>query len=116
LSDDQATFFEFPSLTDIPLHVQEVSDLQEMFEHSPGWKVFTKILRREASKAGSESLNPDRDEKQREKSMVEFYAYVYALQFPAHIEAGMKDTTAKTREELMIRQDPTLLDLVFNIK
>lgn len=111
MAEDEATWYELPNVTRLPLHVNDVESLRDLFNH-PGWKVWMKIVRAEASKVGSDGLDIRLSESERLQNAAAFGAMAYNIQFETAIEVETQGVLPVKHEELKLRQDPTLLDLL----
>lgn len=110
MPEDDAKWLDIPSLTRVPIHVQEAEDMRNMFA-GPGWKAFGRIVKAEASKAGTDGLDLKKDEMDRLKAAASFRALLWVLQFGAQLDAIGVAIAPKRYEDLSRRNDPTILDL-----
>jgi len=112
--EEKPSWYELTGLTMMPLHAQDVADLRDMFDNNPGWKVFEKILKFEASNHGSDGLDQSKDQEYRNRCSIQFHAVIWALQFRQGLDEIMKHVAPKKRDELqLINAAPPLLDLIF---
>ena len=110
MADEDAVWFELGTLP-IPLHVNDVAQLRELFQHK-GWKVWMKIKRAVASAAGTRGLDLSKPEEQRIQDRAIFKGAANDLCFENWLEHNLEDREGMKREDLTMSYKPTLLDML----
>jgi len=110
---DTPSWFELPHVTCLPLNVNDVENLRNLFEH-PGWKTFERVLKAEARKSADDAVNLSLDEKRRICAAAAFHAHAWTVQLPYSLEYGMKGQEPVEKKDLTL-DTKTLLDLVCDL-
>ena len=111
MAEDESVWYELPKVARLPLHVNDVESLRNMFEHS-GWKVLMKIIRAEASKAGSDGLDLLTPAAERLQGTAAFGTLAWLLQFETVLEVETQGYAPIKHDDLAREYRPTLLDLL----